>query len=293
MNTRAKLITGLSAILAVTAGAAATSTFAWFRTTRTSVVNLADGVVYGDSGLAVEYVPISFGGVNHSAVNTKNGFDLTASAGNMTDVSGNGISNQMYRPDWDPNVLDDADDTNDDTAVSISAVQNDENNTYFIEFGITFKNGNLNNAINVYLNGGSSIAASNADASSVASAKASRLSFWSGVTVYSMWQPDATDATYAYLAPKTGATAYTVDGYELATPDSATFHAGSFSVLTKKTDAVAGQLITSVPKATSSSEPGTATVYVTLWLEGTVKAATVACLGGHVKSELHFVAFNA
>lgn len=293
MNTRSKLITALSAILAVTAGAAATSTFAWFRTTRTSVVNLADGVVYGDSGLAVEYVPVSYGGINHSSTNTKNGFDLTASAGNMTDVSGNGISNEMYRPDWDPNVLDDGDDTNDDTAVSIGAVQNDASNTYFIEFGITFKNGSQNGAINVYLNGGSTITAANTDASSIASAKASRLSFWSGTTVYSMWQPDTTDGTYTYLAAKTGGTAYTVSGYELATPATATFHAGAFSVLTKKTDAVAGQLITSVPKATSSSVPGTATVYVTLWLEGTVVAATTTCIGGHVKSELHFVAFNA
>jgi len=293
MNTKSKLIAALSAVLAVTAGAAATSTFAWIRTTRTSTVNLADGSVYGDAGMSIEYVPVSYGGVDNQKANAKNGFDLIASAGNMTDVSGNGIAGSMYRPDWDPNVLDDADDTNDNTAVSINAVANDASNTYYICFGITFKNGNLNDAISVYLNGNSSITNANDDDASKASAKSARMSFWNDSSLYSVWQANDTDPSYTYLKPTEGGSAYNVPGFSLATPDPAIFHAGGFSVINKKTDAVAGQKIIDVPKATSSSVPGTTTVFASLWFEGTVSTSTIACVGGHIKSELHFIAFNA
>lgn len=229
------MITALAMALAIGGAAAATSTYAWFRTTRTAEVNIANGQIYGDGSLTCAYAALGNNGVEASDVtgNTKNGFDIGLSADNMTDISGTGIESHLYQPVWDPNATDDDSTPLVDeslVATSIKARNNTSTQRYYMAFGITF--GNLGNtAFDVYLQNGSKIVGVDAnvpteptDAETTdpdyaalhaqylidkaaydtakakqdrndQSAKATRVAFWNGSNLIQTWQSDTTDGT--------------------------------------------------------------------------------------------------
>lgn len=282
MRNSTKLILVLAAGMAVTAGAGATATYAWFRTTRTAEMSIANASIWGNGDLNVAYEPVDFGGVSSSAVNNKNGFDMTSASNNVTDISGNGIA--MYQPNWNPNVAE-----NVEEALSINSVANSASKTYFIRFGVVLTNKG-SEPFNVYVNGGSAVSpVSSADAD-VASSKSIRMAFWdqSSSTIYSTWQPDDTDGTdassYHYVIPSTGKTLYGVSDFDVANPAATTFHAGDFNVITSAAQAVDGQKIVAVPGNSS------VTVQVSVWIEGTLASATKTCVNGKVSIILDLIA---
>jgi hypothetical protein len=294
MNTRSKLLTTLAAALAVTAGAGATATFAWFRTTRTSQVNVANANIWGDGDLQIAYSKTGeYEGVSYAGLDTENnGFGLTGVTNNATDVSGDGLS--MYKPNWDKTVA-----VTEETALGINKVVNglvDSKATYYyMHFGITVTNKGTTD-FDLYLNDkcAATPVSSSKDAD-VHAANSMRVSFNQGTTILSTWQPNLegtktanTDYSYVTTA-NTGTKLYGVDKFTTAHPAAATFHAGSFSKLSDaadaKANAVAGQKLITVP----AGEANAVTIECTIWLEGTLAAATKTCIGGNVKIILGFV----
>lgn len=326
MKMKTKLFAAIVTGLLVSAAAGATSTYAWFRTTRTAQVNIANGQIYGNGNLTCTYLARPNNGVTNAQVtdNSKNGFDIamTANAENMTDISGSGIEGKMYQPEWDPNypagTVDDPATTDIDesqVALSIPGRTNSSGTRYYMEFGITFGNKG-NSAFNVYLQDGSAIspvtisipasetseeqAAREAkQASNDRSAKATRIAFWKGTgenaSIISTWQSDLTDGTtydkYSYVATSaaTGAKLYNVEGYAENTLPEATTLLGAPNHLTNSSSTIKnGQLIASC--GAMGSATATQDVYVTVWIEGTLSLATAACIGGQITASLNFVA---
>lgn len=290
MNTRSKLITALAVSLAVTAGAAATSTFAWFRVTRTSEVNVANASIWGEGDMEIaysktgDYEGASYGGVD----SLKNGFKMTGVTNSATDVSGNGID--MYKPNWDKTVA-----VTEEKALEIKKVTNGlvgANATYYyILFGIKVTNKGTT-AFNLYWSEKSTVSAvDSSNAADAASAKSIRVAMWQGTSVLSTWQPDSTDGSantnYNYIVPGIAGTdtLYDVDGYKMTSPDAASFHTGAFTKIAAAAagDAVPGQKIIAVPAS------GSATFNCSIWIEGTLASATKVCIGGHVNVNLGFV----
>jgi hypothetical protein len=291
MKTRERIALGVSAILAMTVAIGATATFAWFRTTRNAVVNVTDAQVTGEGeNLTIGYYALNdTGSLTQSA--TSNGFSVSAAMNNITDVSGDGA--KFYKPSWE--------DSDSLVASSIRQVTNDSNNSYYVRFGISFTNGGTN-AFSVYLNDKCAVTpvtATGTDATLVAAqqakndqaAKSTRMAFWDygANAALSVWQPDdndgATYASYQYLTPKAGATAYSVSDYSLETPDKDIFHVGGFSALTEApTTPAAGQKIVNVPgNTTIKTEFG-------LWIEGTLNLAKKEEIGGEINVSLGFIA---
>jgi hypothetical protein len=291
MKTREKIALGVSTILAMTVVIGTTATFAWFRTTRNAIANVTDAEVTGEGeNLTIGYYELSHTGSLTESAST-NGFNVSAAMNNITDVSGDG--SKFYKPSWS--------DSDSEIAGSIRQVTNDSLNSYYVHFGISFSNGG-SKPFSVYLNDKCAVTpvtATGSDATAVAAqqakndqaAKSTRLAFWDegGNAALSLWQPDAHDgstyASYQYLTPKAGGTAYTVSGYSLETPDQDLFHVGSFSALTEApTTPVPGQKIVTVPaNSTIKTE-------FALWIEGTLYLAKKEEIGGQINATLSFIA---
>lgn len=298
MKTRSKLIVALSSLLAVTAGAAATSTFAWFTTTRTASVNFTSAKAYDKSGkLSITYDAVTNGSVegNSQASNIVN---LTGgTSGNVTDISGDGRT--FYRPTWIPGK--------DGTKASaIPTVVNSTDSHYYIQFGVTLTNSATtgNPDLTVYLDAASYVKAHTAGtAIDVNAAKATRVAIYTvaaaGVlastdTLTTLWQNDTTDSTYQYLTTYAATGAYDVpstatEKASLATLAAANIHAGAFTEVTKGFTPGTMQTIGTIAATKSIS------LVVSIWLEGTLstcvntpEANTV--VGGAVDTNLAFAA---
>jgi hypothetical protein len=277
MNNKAKLLLGLTSILAVSGAVAATSTFAWFTTQRTATVNFTSATVYNTMGkLKIAYSGETNGGCDSGTVSGTNVLDVVGTTNaKITDISGNGKT--FYRPDWLPGQENIA-------ASGFSTKTNDGVDYYYIRFGMTLSNEG-NAPMTVYLNKGCSITGkANSNTAQKAkndlAAKATRVSFYESDTLRSIWQYDNTDGTantnYKYVttdSTATGATqAYGVAGYYTANPVAATFHIGDFDSVSSGFTAGNGQMLCTLAK---SGETGAQkTITVTIWLEGTSKSAT-------------------
>lgn len=156
LSSSKRIVLALISMLGVTAGAGATATFAWFRTTRTSQINLTNASVFGKGSIDVTYRAVTGGSINSNSGNNDNGFDVAGLTKTVTDVSGNGI--KMYKPDFNPN---DAAAIKNPRILSVDDVtlKND-----YICFGIDIKNKGTE-TYGIYLNGGSIVEGNNVDVS--------------------------------------------------------------------------------------------------------------------------------
>jgi len=162
MNSKSKIILGLSSILAVSAGVAGASTYAWFTTSRSTSVSITNIGVKSNNGAlwcsAEQSTDPNKGGMeigtagNSSTTPIVNGLDAK-----MYDVSSDGLI--FYQPRFNANVIDsgtgkptvNSTDANSSVwrvptltegAVSIGTVDNQTpGNLAFREFNLTFHNG--------------------------------------------------------------------------------------------------------------------------------------------------------
>lgn len=291
MKTRSKLIVALSSLLAVTAGAAATSTFAWFTSTRTATVTFTQATAYSDNGnLTVKYVAPELGSAfikTPSTTDYAGALDLENSTNNglMTDISGNGVT--FYKPTMTP----DATDTNqkfvDGTA---GTAVNSNTKQYYIEFGLEFKNNNTSGTMSVYYNNNSKVeAGSGTDTTANADViVASRVAFLTrtgeaGSYVYSLvgyWNPNS-DTTPVYMSSAT------VASNAITTSDATgltNYLAGTPVAVTKSTDTGATKQLV-LPDIAAA---GTKQIFVRMWLEGTSSKCVNAAKAGTAKLTLGF-----
>lgn len=293
MNNKAKLLLGLTSILAVSGAVAATSTFAWFTTTRTAQVNVTSMTVYNTaSKLKIAYSAVTDGGADSGSVSGTNNLKVVGTTNaKITDLSGDGHT--LYRPDWVPGG-------EGTTASSIAAKTNSSGNYYYLRFGMTFTNeGNV--ATDVYLNSGSSVfghiadGESEATAASKLAAQATRVAFMDGDTVLTNWQYDTTDGTtlasYSYLATGGTTPAYGVSGYQLATPTAKKFVMGDFHAVSSNFNTSGDYDNQKLCSLAASGASGDAkTITVTIWIEGSLVAAKNAAIGGLVDAKIYIAA---
>ena len=302
MKANNKLVISLSAILAVSVGIGVTSTYAWFRISRAALVNITDASVVGEgSSLSIAYYQL---GDDESALlpaqatKDKNGFSISATTNDITDISGDGVN--FYKPNWDPNAAE-----TENLALSFSKVKNSATKSYYIRFGIAFTNAG-ESSFDIYFNEGCTVTAvadQSADPSEKAAqqakndqaAKTARIAFWNEnhVTCKSIWQPDVTDGTtydqYDYIKASTdpASKVYNVAGYEMAHPSETIFHSGAFSRLSAAPASgseIPGQKLLNVPGNTTVKSE------LSIWAEGTLSTTVNSAQGGHINVSLAFIA---
>lgn len=297
MKTRSKLIVALSSLLAVTAGAAATSTFAWFTSNRTATVTYTKATAYTTSGeMTLKYVAPAVGSTFNTPGTTDyvSSLDITnaTAGGKVTDISGDGAT--FYKPKLTADSTDDA--TNwKFVNGTYTATTNTADTSYYVEFGIAFKNGNTdpaNNKMKVYLNTGSTltgVVASGEGASAQQTknnlaAKAMRVAFLTGTTLTAYWNPNDDGTTLKYM--KSGAvSANTLDlGDESGLTN---YHYSNYTdVNTADSTTLEKQLLGEIG-ATDL------TITVRMWLEGTSSSCLNAAKGGETKLNLAFASINS
>lgn len=303
MKKKTQVILGLSSIVAVTAGVAGASTFAWFTTQRTAQVNLTSAKIYNTtSKLTIAYGTtdgsITSGGyrAGHTDI-----IDVVGSTNaKMTDVSGDGVS--LYRPDWVPGG----------EGVTASAINKMTNTSptasdyYYLKFSVILSNDG-NSGMKVFLNTGSSVFAhvpdgESATEASTTAAKATRVAILdSSQALVTTWQynteQSATKTDYKYLAAVTGQTAYGINGYqEKAIASTDKFHLGDFSAVYSgfvSEETASDQYLCSL--AAKGTNGASQTLWFVIWLEGTSNYAkntdTVNALGGLVDMTINIAGY--
>jgi len=314
MNSKSKIILGLTSILAVSAGVAATSTFAWFSTSRTTSVSVTGLTLRSNNGQlwceAAASNDANKGGV--TVATGKSGSPTQTPViegdGGMYDISGDGKT--FYQPQWAANNVNTSTGVG-TTAVSMRAANNDTaGNLAFREFTLTFHNGvtgvttSTDPSVAVYVDNNSLIKATTNETNDVAAAACTRVAILDSTkaNVLFYWQ-NSSEATsgnpqYGYIATAaTGTSLYTVDGYTLGdastiAQDATTttlYHNVLGSVPAAITDGKNAQL---KQKIISQIDPlGSVSVVVRIWCEGTcATCSTTAAANGSVDVALGFSA---
>jgi hypothetical protein len=208
-KSKSKVVLGLAAILAATAGVAGVGTYAWFVTQNTAVVNFAHAHVTSDSAnIDVVYRPIKNNGIAAGDVTAYGtaGFSI-ASTVQARDISGNG--NTMYRPASWTGVQTTASGSG-TTSVAPSGALAIQDNTdsvrYFVRFGINVTNKGAANT-KVFIKSGSAITATGTGAADALSG--ARVAIWNcatdanhdmtGALPNTYWQQSATTNIYSGL----------------------------------------------------------------------------------------------
>jgi hypothetical protein len=317
MNSKSKIILGLSAILAMSAGVAATSTFAWFSTNHTTSVSITNiGVRSNNGNLWVEAgasTDANAGGMKITTAGTESVTPQIEGVGSMYDVSGDGVN--FYQPQWNTNSV------NKSTGIGTAAhgMNVADNATdgklSFRQFNLTFHNGNADSlttdpSIAVYIDSTSTITKGNTNDNSGKAADCTRVAILdsTGASVLFYWQRSSEDVTstvkYTYIKPDATVTdptkgIYGVAGYvagdaSTITTAAAVTASGSHNVLLGSTPIAVtdGSGNQAKQKIIASINPGsTATVMVRIWCEGTCSTcSTDAAAGGVVAVNLGFAA---
>jgi hypothetical protein len=299
MKTRSKLIVALSSLLAVTAGAAATSTFAWFTSTRTATVTYQKATAYTTSGdLTLKYsAPAVGAGFNNPATDAyTNSLAITnaTDGGKVTDISGDGVT--FYKPKLTADSTNAADKwkfVND----TYTAVANSATVSYYVEFGISFHNGNTNPATNkmkVYINTGSTLVAATAtgegasaqQAKNDLAVKAMRVAFLTGSTLTAYWNPNDTTAEDSLVYMSSG----TVTGNALTTAKEnslAHYHYSNY------TDVNTADSTTLEKQYLGEVADTDLVITVRMWLEGTSTSCLNEAKGGETNLNLAFAGINS
>lgn len=323
MNSKSKIVLGLSAILAVSAGVAATSTYAWFSATRSATVSIGEITVGSkDGALSVDASNTTDGTVLDGCTASKQTITATGTA--MSDVSGTGLGQvvsgtttkpTLYSVAWKANSTNVA-------GTKITQVSNTTSNLYYRQFFLTFKNNGAatDNPFDVYITSGTTItpkSSSDADKLAAAAMRMSIEDSSGNLLVYWGGDYNAEPETgygsatlpyrYNYLAPATtGTSAYGVDKYALRdasattasddigakatlpTISTGTNPKGEFTdIASADTDTLAKQKMNGATQITGGNS---VTVLVRIWLEGTSTYCTDFAKGGNVSFTLAFAA---
>lgn len=294
MKNKTKLVLGLSAMLAVTGGVAATSTFAWFTTYNTATAVFTNAKVdFNDQVIAVGYKAVDDStwateGTNTSVTShpASQGFNAAihgriSNQSSITDISGDGKT--MYRPTWNANSVG-------SSASAIGEVVNSVGqatpSTNFVRYSLAFKNeGTV--AVDIRLTSLSITKGADNPASEEA-VKATRVSIWTGGDYGTMtsclgnFQTEADDTGYNYIvSAASGISVYGVNSRTTNTlVSSADLGASNIHV---------GAITGGTQKLTEDLAINS-TFYITItqWIEGTNKFADNDCLGGLVGLSLGF-----
>jgi hypothetical protein len=322
MNSKSKIILGLSAILAVSAGVAATSTFAWFSTSRTTSVSITGIGVKSNSGnLWCVASTITNGGITIATGDegSQSKTPVLTASGNMYDVSGDGLT--FYQPKFDNGNVDSA--TGIGTkAHGMTTVTNTATTLGYRTFQLTFHNGDENSAaddpaVALYVDT-SSITAGNSDGKSTNAAACTRIAILDSTATNLLfyWQQSSeadTRTPYPYTYIHADSNKTTEDGiYHVA--GFAGLNAASLVTSIAKGDAATADttngknnvILGSAPdtvtngtdgkqtkqKIISQIDPnGSVSVVVRIWCEGTdTTCSTAAANGGKVDVSLGFAA---
>lgn len=277
MKKKTQVILGLSSIVAVTAGVAGASTFAWFTTQRTAQVNVTNANIFSTTtALNVAYGGSADGSIDSGTV-TGNIVSVNGTTNaKVTDISGNGKN--FYRPAWVPGG-------EGLSASSMDTIENGHPATtyYYLKFTLTITNtGNAD--MPVYLNSGSSVFAhggsSATDASKLA-AKATRIAILDDSSnLLTQWQFNTEESTakthYSYIVAQTGDTAYNVSGYSVQKVASGDhFHLGDFTTVQSgfnDDNSHDDQYLCTLTKAGGTA--ASKNIQIVMWLEGTSTYAT-------------------
>ena len=309
MKNKTKLVLGLAALTAVTAGVATTSTLAWFTTTRSVSVNFSNlAVKTGNGNLEVKYVS----GTNTTSTNTSYGASVTVAGStggtaNGKDISGDGKT--FYRPTWNATKLETSNSSvesayaNYYTAKSIDTVSPDGN---FITFQITLHNAG-SNKVDIFLNSGTKISAGADGENNTKAANGTRVAISDNENLLSMWQGGAEDSEYNYIkSADTGTYLYGVDKFTLGdvtndfkrTVTSGLYtgieginawHAGnSFNTINSAADGE-GTNGRYIGRMEGSAE---LTLTINMWFEGTSKFIVDSLEGAVVKADINFVSVD-
>jgi hypothetical protein len=308
MKNKSKVIVGLSALLAVAAGSAATGTYAWFTTNRTaSISTTAMNIKSSNSNLQIMYRQITNGLITEPATGGTGigSFDssitMTGAVGAGGDISGDGVT--FYKPTWQPGST--------TIATDIPAVSNSSTNHYFTSFGIDVKNdassSSTAKSISVYLNSGSTLTCTGGNETSQAKAiKSARVAIFEGTTATTaglkcLWQQDETTGQYLTAATSTDTLAYSLPATaknlaKLVDVSTTNLHkSATFGSLTSKPDStklgteseIGAELLTEV------AADATAHLTVAMWLEGTNTNCDDDIKTGHTLNlALNLVAFD-
>ena len=307
MKNKSKVILGLSSILAVSAGVAGVSTFAWFTTQRTASATVASLSVHSrDGSITIKANGVTHGGVTADSPDTYGESAALTGTGSMNDVSsGDGIN--FYHPTWKAGKM-----GTDASAIPGYTANPDDANLYFREFTLTFKNNGTtgDNAFDIYLTSGCKIeAATTGDATKNASAatamrmaildstKTNLLAYWQyGVEGAAAQTPTAIKPyQYNYVSTTGTKTAYTVTDRFLndaSAISKATLAASGtvndFADINSADDNAKAKQKLTTTALTAGAE---VTVDVRFWIEGTADVCTTALAdGGVAKATLQFAA---
>jgi hypothetical protein len=325
MKNRSKIILSLGAMVALSAGVAATSTFAWFTSQRTATVAISNIKVDSpNGGLTVTPGTLDNGGIDINATTHA----VTGTAGSYQyDVSGDGTklsdgSNNMWGPSWtsEQGVI----------AQSIAVATNTSSKLYYREFTLTFKNdaavSSGGESFNVYLTSGCTITAHTpGDTVGAQAAKAMRAGFYTsdGKTLLAYWAKEAASTptagetatrpyAYTYMVKKTAAeiadttntaAAYGQKEYKFMDASAVSTKAGDGLIggkATLGTDFAAADTATAAQKAKQllTTADGTTAVPLTpnaekvvlvrLWIEGCSEFCTNDAKKGVVDFSFNF-----
>jgi hypothetical protein len=308
MKNKSKVILGLSSILAVSAGVAGVSTFAWFTTQRTASATVASLSVHSrDGSISLKAGTVDNGGITTTSTSYSYAASLTGT-GSMNDVS-SADGKKFYHPNWKAGK-------EGVEAGSITEITSNTSPTAlsFREFTLTFKNGGTagtDNAFDIYLTAGSKIEGATSDAVNQHAATAMRMAILDSTktTLLAYWQygvegvaaatPTAVKP-YQYnavsMTADTGAkTAYTIADHYLvnqalntkATLGTSGTTCDFADVNTATADQKAKQKITTSALAAGDE----VTVDVRFWIEGTADVCTTSDAdGGIAQATLQFAA---
>jgi hypothetical protein len=307
MNSKSKIVLGLSAILAVSAGVAATSTYAWFTTSRTTYVSISNIGVKSNNGnlyaVASQSTDANQGGMEITTAGASDKNPVVAGTDStMFDISGDGKT--FYQPKWNAGSV------NSTTGLGTSA--NDmytvDNGTAgklaFREFALDFYNGgvkaNGDSSFAVYLDVGTgttatTIAAGDSNSNSTDAANATRIAILdeakANILFYYQHSTEA-NGTYQYIKADSTATtengAYGVAGYTLAACSTINHNNTGTTLATitdGKSDQQKSQLLVAAIEAGAHTR-----VWVRIWLEGTCATCKNSAQNGVVASYLNFTA---
>jgi hypothetical protein len=278
MKNKKTIMFGALALVLLSGLSAASTTFAWFTTTRTASLTFSEATVETkDSNLVVSYVgsPNVFGSVD----NTPNDIKLSG-VNRVTDISGDGLA--FYKPVWSSIK---------DVASSINEVTSVEN--YYIDFLLKIERQASSpsaTGFKVYLGVGTKIAPVDddnpRDVDAVSAVRMAVISYADAArntpALVELHSPVA-EVEPKYIVPDAGASAYSVSGYKLHDA-SAEVNSDPFFTAISDADGPTHQ----IADLTSDSE---AYVGFRFWIEGTDAEATKdKALGGMFKVALDIYA---
>jgi hypothetical protein len=294
-KSKSKVVLGLAAVLAATAGVAAVGTYAWFTTQNTATIGFADAHVVSDNASIV----VQYEAVTNSQIKPENVTAGKETAGSIVTIAGaaidcrdiSGDGKNFYRPHWTtyPTIADSM------TDLTISTFSSSK--TYWVEYGIAVTNKGAAGT-KLFMGAGSTVKPGTVSATqNERAAEATRVAIWSGAAagtqtnLMSTWQYDKTDhsAGYKYLAKETG-TAYGLTAYNLKDVAAATLVEGE-PVGCAYADTAAtkpGQYL-----GTFAAQNEVIHLTISMWIEGTLSLATDDCIGGYVQSTIKLEAYAA